>query len=131
MALIPLTILVPLIAAGVLGAARPFSNRAFADVVGLGASIAVFVLCAILTHRAAHHELVYWFGGWRPHDGVARGISFAFGALGAGFATFCAALMVAALVFSRRFIEVVDHLFGRERAEAIRRELGRSRGPER
>jgi hypothetical protein len=29
------------------------------------------------------------------------------------------------------FVEVVDHLFGRERAEAIRRELGRSRGPER
>ncbi len=29
------------------------------------------------------------------------------------------------------FVEVVDHLFGRERAEAIQRELGRSRGPER
>ena len=29
------------------------------------------------------------------------------------------------------FVEVADHLFGRERAEAIRRELGRSRGPER
>jgi multicomponent Na+:H+ antiporter subunit D len=111
MALIPLTILVPLIAAGLLAAARPFSNRAFADAVALGASIAVLVLCAILTHRAADHDLVYWFGGWRPHHGVALGISFAFGALGAGFATFCAALMVAALVFSRRFMEVVDHLF--------------------
>ena len=111
MALIPLTILVPLIAAGLLGAARTFSSRAFADVVALGASIAVLVLCAILTHRAARHDLVYWFGGWRPHHGVALGISFAFGALGAGFATFCAALMVAALIFSRRFMEVVDHLF--------------------
>jgi hypothetical protein len=29
------------------------------------------------------------------------------------------------------FVEVVDHLFGRERADAVRRELGRSRGPER
>jgi hypothetical protein len=29
------------------------------------------------------------------------------------------------------FVEVVEHLFGRERAEAIRRELGRTRGPER
>jgi hypothetical protein len=27
------------------------------------------------------------------------------------------------------FVEVVDHIFGRERAEAVRRELGRSRGP--
>ena len=111
MALIPLTILVPLLAAGLLAAARPISKRAFADAVALLASITVLVLCAILTHRAAHHDLVYWFGGWRPHHGVALGISFAFGALGAGFATFCAALMVAALVFSWRFMEVVDHLF--------------------
>ena len=29
------------------------------------------------------------------------------------------------------FVEVVDHLFGRERAEAVRRELRRDRGPER
>ncbi|MDQ6806408.1 MAG: NADH-quinone oxidoreductase subunit D, partial [Actinomycetota bacterium] len=111
MALIPLTILVPLLAAGVLTAARPVSNRAFADVVALGASLAVLVFCAILTQRAAHHELVYWFGGWHPHHGVALGISFAFGSLDAGFATFCAALMVAALVFSWRFMEGVNVLF--------------------
>ncbi len=111
MALIPLTILVPLIAAGVLTATRPISSRRFADVVALGASIAVLVLCAILVHRAAHHDLVYWFGGWHPHHGVALGISFAFGALGAGFATFCAALMVAALLFSWHFMEGVSTLF--------------------
>jgi len=111
MALIPLTILVPLLAAGLLTAARLVSGRTFADVVALGATATVLVLCAILTHRAAHHDLVYWFGGWRPHHGVALGISFAFGALGAGFATFCAALMVAALVFSWRSMENIDTLF--------------------
>jgi multicomponent Na+:H+ antiporter subunit D len=111
MALIPLTILVPLVAAGVLTAVRPISGRTFADMVALGASLAVLVLCAILTHRAAAHDLVYWFGGWHPHHGVALGISFAFGALGAGCAAFCAALMVAALVFSWRFMEGVDSLF--------------------
>ena len=111
MALIPLAVLVPLIAAGALSAVRPFTGRTFADIVALGASLAVLVLCAILTHRAAHHDLVYWFGAWRPHHGVALGISFAFGALGAGFATFSAALMVAALVFSWRFMEHVTALF--------------------
>ncbi|MGI8903044.1 MAG: complex I subunit 5 family protein [Solirubrobacteraceae bacterium] len=111
MSLIPLTILVPLLAAGVLAAARPVCSRAFADAVALLAAVSVLVLCAILMQRSAHRELVYWFGGWRPHHGVALGISFAFGALGAGFATFCAALMVAALIFSWRFMEVVDHLF--------------------
>ncbi|MGH2872399.1 MAG: complex I subunit 5 family protein, partial [Solirubrobacteraceae bacterium] len=111
MALVPLTVLVPLVAAALLAAARPVANRAFADAVAIGASIAVLVLCAILTGRASRHELVYWFGGWRPHDGVALGISFAFGALGAGFATFCSALMVGAFVFSLRFMEDVDQLF--------------------
>ena len=27
------------------------------------------------------------------------------------------------------FVEVVDHIFGRERAEVVRREMGRDRGP--
>ncbi len=111
MTLIPLTILVPLIAAGVLTAVRPVSNRTFADIVTLSASVAVLVLCAILVHRAWHHDLVYWFGGWSPQHGVALGISFTFGVLGAGFATFCAALMVAALVFSWRFMQEVNALF--------------------
>jgi multicomponent Na+:H+ antiporter subunit D len=111
MTLIPLTILVPLIAAGVLTAVRPVSNRTVADLVALVASLAVLVLCAILVHRAWHHDLVYWFGGWRPYHGVALGISFAFGVLGAGFATFCSALMIAALVFSWRFMEDVNALF--------------------
>jgi hypothetical protein len=29
------------------------------------------------------------------------------------------------------FVEVVEHLFGRDRAEAVRRELRRDRGPDR
>ncbi len=111
MTLIPLTILVPLIAAALLSAARPLFGRTFADLVALLTALAVLVMCAILTHRAAQHDLVYWFGGWRPRHGVALGISFAFGSLGAGFATFCAALMVAALVFSWRFMEEVNALF--------------------
>ncbi len=73
MTLIPLTILVPLIAAGGLTAVRSVAGRRFADAVALGASLAVLVLCAILTQRASHHDLVYWFGGWRPQHGVALG----------------------------------------------------------
>ncbi|TMK67994.1 MAG: NADH-quinone oxidoreductase subunit D [Actinobacteria bacterium] len=111
MTLVPLTILVPLVAAGLLAASRPLASRLLADVTALGAAVAVLVMCAILTHRASHGEIVYWWGAWRPHGGVSLGISFAFDSLGAGFATFAAALMVAALVFSWRFFETVDHLY--------------------
>src|SRR5438105_12179578 len=106
MTLVPLTILVPLVAAGLLAATRPLASRLLADIVALGATAAVLVMCAILTHRASHGEIVYWWGAWRPHGGVALGVSFAFDSLGAGFATFASALMVAALVLSSRFFEV-------------------------
>src|SRR5436309_8115320 len=102
MTLVPLTVLVPLIAAGLLAATRSVASRLMADIVALGASLAVLVMCLILTHRASHGEVVYWWGHWKPHGGVALGISFAFGPLDAGLAAFAAALMVGALVFSWR-----------------------------
>ena len=111
MALVALALLVPLSAAGLLALTRPLANRIVADAVALVAATAVFILCAILASRASHHEVVYWFGGWKPDHGVALGISFAFGALGAGCAAFCAALTVAALTFSWRVMEVEGHLF--------------------
>jgi multicomponent Na+:H+ antiporter subunit D len=112
MALAPITVLVPLIAAALLAALRPVATRTIADVVSLTATLAVLVMCAILVGRASHETIVYWWGAWTPRDGgVALGIDFAFGALGAGMATFAAALMVAALVFSWRFLTIVDQLF--------------------
>ena len=112
MAVVPLTVLVPLLAAALVAALRPFTGRIVADTVAIVATIATLVLCLIALGRAADHTVVYWWGAWTPRDGgVALGIDFAFGPLDAGLAAFAAALMVAAMVFSWRFLAVIEHLY--------------------
>jgi multicomponent Na+:H+ antiporter subunit D len=112
MAYVPLTVLVPMIAAALLAAIRPVANRLVADTVALVAATATFVLCCVAVGHAADQTVVYWWGAWTPRaDHVALGIDFAFGPLDAGMAAFAAALTVAALLFSWRFLKVIDHLF--------------------
>jgi multicomponent Na+:H+ antiporter subunit D len=87
-------------------------SRLVADSLGLLAGSASATICAILLARSIEHgPLVYWFGGWRPHGGVALGISFAVDPLGAGMAGLAAVLVTAALVFSARYFDTVGHLF--------------------
>jgi multicomponent Na+:H+ antiporter subunit D len=110
-AIAPLTIAVPLIVAGVLAGTASVASRRFADIVSLATAAAVTTLCAILLVRSGRHEVVYWFGGWHPRDGVALGIGFAIDSLGAGLATFAGAIMCAALLFSWRHLETVSHVY--------------------
>src|SRR3954465_15320355 len=86
-------------------------RRLAADLVGIAAAVATTVLCAILLSRSGGHELVHWFGGWTPHDGVALGISFAIDPIGAGLATFIGVLTTAALLFSWRHMQAIGHAF--------------------
>jgi multicomponent Na+:H+ antiporter subunit D len=112
MTLVPLTVLVPLVAAALLVALRPLGSRLLADAIATGTTLAVLVMCAILLGRAGDRTIVYWWGAWTPRPGgVALGIDFAFGPIGAGMATFAAALMLAALVFSWRFMQIADQLY--------------------
>ncbi|OLE38733.1 MAG: hypothetical protein AUG48_01020 [Actinobacteria bacterium 13_1_20CM_3_68_9] len=103
MAVAPLTVAVPLLAAGALTAIATRISRRGAEVVALAATVAVTGLCAILLARTASGLEVYWFGGWHPHDGIAIGVSFAIDAIGAGLATLVSVLMVAALVLMWRY----------------------------
>src|SRR3954451_24982402 len=99
----PYAVVVPLIAAGLLTGLATRLNRAVAEVVALGAAVAVVTLCAVLLVRVASGTGVYWFGGWDPRGGLAIGVSFTVDAFGAGLATLCAVLMVAALVLMSRY----------------------------
>src|SRR4051812_7896933 len=99
----PYAVVVPLIAAGLLTGVATKLNRAIAEVVALGAAIAVATLCVILLARVVSGTEVYWFGGWEPRAGLAIGVSFTVDAFGAGLATLCAVLMVAALVLMWRY----------------------------
>jgi multicomponent Na+:H+ antiporter subunit D len=108
--LVPLTVAVPLIAATVLAGTAPFASRRFADLLSLATAAAVGVMCGLLMARSGH-DLVYWFGGWEPRHGLAIGIAFTVGPLGAGLATFASVIVLTALLFSWRHLETVNHVF--------------------
>src|SRR5215212_1727731 len=101
----PLAVAVPLLAAGLLTAGATRINKAVAEVVALGAALAVVAFCTVLLERTTSGAEIYWFGGWETHRGIAVGVSFAVDAFGAGLATLCSVLMVAALVLMWRYRE--------------------------
>jgi multicomponent Na+:H+ antiporter subunit D len=106
-----LLVVIPLLAASGLVGAVAISRRLFLDVVSIGVAIVVTVLGCLLLSRSGRELIVYWFGAWRPRDGIALGISFAIDPLGAGLAAFIAVLFVMAFTFSYRYFVVVGPLF--------------------
>ena len=110
-ALVPLTVVVPLLAAAGLVGAVAISRRLFVDLVSLGVALAVAAFAGLLLEDASHGTIVYWFGGWEPRDGIALGISFAIDPIGAGLALFIALMFAMAFAFSFRYFRVVGPLF--------------------
>jgi multicomponent Na+:H+ antiporter subunit D len=106
-----LPVALPLLVAAALAATASFPWRRLADAVSLVTAGAVTVLCTLLLVRSLDGTLVYWFGGWRPRDGIALGISFVIDPLGAGLAAFVGLLMCAALIFCWRHFESISHIF--------------------
>ena len=110
-ALPALPVAVPLLVAAALVGLGPVIRRKVADAVALATAVAVSALCAALLARTAGGPVVYWFGGWRPRDGVALGVAFTVDPVGAGLATLAGVLAVAALVYSWRIFEAVSPLY--------------------
>src|SRR5919201_4708976 len=108
MALAPLAVAAPLIVATLLAAGAGKIRRPTADGAAIAAVAASCVLCALLLARTGAGDVVTWFGGWHPQGGVAIGVDFAVDGIGAGLATFVAALAIAALVFSARYLEAEE-----------------------
>src|SRR5205085_11144771 len=77
----------------------------------IAAAVTTTALCALLAYGARDHDLVYWFGGWRPAHGVALGIDFDVDLASAAIATLAALLATASLVFSWRYFDEVGVLF--------------------
>jgi multicomponent Na+:H+ antiporter subunit D len=107
-----LPVFVPLFGAAVLVMLRHCLPRVLTDVLAVAAGVAVVTLCALLLAHVAHHgPFAYWMGGWRPSHLVTIGISFSVDPIGAGLATFSAALVTAALIYSWHYFEAADGLF--------------------
>lgn len=75
------------------------------DLVAALTAVGTTVMCVVLLVGASDHRLIYWFGGWRPHGGIALGISFAIDPLGAGAAVFAGVLFTAALAYSPAYFQ--------------------------
>ncbi|HZE06484.1 MAG TPA: proton-conducting transporter membrane subunit, partial [Solirubrobacteraceae bacterium] len=104
--LAPLAVAVPLLGAAVMAAVHPLVSRMVADLLSIAVALATTAMTLVLLVDVGRGISVYWFGGWHPHAGVAIGIDFAVTAIGAGLAAFVALLMVLALLYSVRFVDV-------------------------
>jgi multicomponent Na+:H+ antiporter subunit D len=111
MALASLAILVPLLAAVVLGGTTSLRRRRAADAVALAATAAALGLSLALVARGSDRTIVAWLGGWHPRDGVAVGIDLVADPLAAGLAAFAALLTVAGLVVAWHQVDTASHLF--------------------
>jgi len=108
-----LSVVVPLLAAAAILAARPLFRRSrrVPDVVAVGVSASVAVMLLFLVIRTYRADSTYWFAGFRPVRGVAIGIDFEAGPLSAGLACVGATAMTASLVFSWRYFTQVGTYF--------------------
>jgi len=109
--LVPLPVAIPLLTAAALTAFGYWCGRRLDDLIAIVATAATLVISLLLVFRSNDHDLVYWFGGWKPSNGVALGISFTVDPGGAAVATLVATLALAALVFSWRYFDEVGTLF--------------------
>ncbi len=110
-ALVPLPVAIPLVAAAALTAAGHVSARRLDDLVGIGVAAASTVISTLLILHTLDHDVVYWFGGWKPRHGVALGIAFDVEPLGAALAALAGALMTATFLFAWRYFDEVGTLF--------------------
>lgn len=106
-----LPVIAPLLAAALLGAFHRILNQRFAFYISYLAALTVIAASAYLALQSFSGQIVYWFGNWQPRNGVALGISFVIGPLGAGMACLTGLLMLMALLVSSRYFDTVGSLF--------------------
>lgn len=109
--LVPLPVALPLLAAAALMAVGRFVPAWVGDLVAGVVSAAVTALAVVLLTRTGEHDLVYWFGGWRPSHGIALGIAFDVDGAGAALAALAGVLMMASVVFSWRYFDATGPLY--------------------
>ena len=104
-AIAALSVALPLLGAAAIAAFGRYANPHVLNLAATAVAGAVTVVAVLLVLRSANHDLVYWFGGWRPRHGIAIGIAFTVDPFGAALAALAGALMTAALVFSYSYFE--------------------------
>jgi multicomponent Na+:H+ antiporter subunit D len=104
-AVIPASVVVPLIGAALMAGFSGLLPRWVRDVITIAVAIATCTLTLILMVSSAGRPMIYWFSGWRPAGGMVIGVDYAVGPLGAGMASLAGLLVCAALVYCWRYFD--------------------------
>jgi multicomponent Na+:H+ antiporter subunit D len=104
-AVVPASVAVPLAAAALMAAFSRLLTRRARDLIAIAVALATTTLTLILMAASAGRPMIYWFSGWRPSGGMAIGIDYAVGPLGAGMASLAGVLASAALVYCWRYFD--------------------------
>jgi multicomponent Na+:H+ antiporter subunit D len=107
----PLLVAIPLLAATVTAGFDHLTPQPVQDALVVAASLVTTALAFLLLWHAESHEVVHWFGGWRPQQGVALGIDFAVGPLAAGMCAVIGLVVTLALLYSLTFLREAARLF--------------------
>ena len=109
--LVSLPVVVPLLTAAVLAGSAHFLGRRADDIAGIAAATATTGLSIALVVQSLDHDLVYWFGGWKPRHGLALGVAFDVEPLSAALAALAGLLATAVFVYAWRYFDEVGTLF--------------------
>ena len=107
----PLLVAIPLLAATVTAGFDHLTPQPVQDALVVAASLVTTALAFLLLWHAESHEVVHWFGGWRPQQGVALGIDFAVGPLAAGMCAVIGLVVTLVLLYSLTFLREAARLF--------------------
>jgi multicomponent Na+:H+ antiporter subunit D len=102
--LLPLPVAIPLLAAAVTVAGTHVFPRRVEYAIAIAAVTATCVFTFLIAFASMQHEIVHWYGGWRPRSGVAIGIAFTADPLGAGLAALVSLLVLLMLIYSIAYV---------------------------
>jgi multicomponent Na+:H+ antiporter subunit D len=109
--LLPLPVAIPLVGAALITAGDHVVPRVAKDAIGIAAAAATFAIGVVLCFESGRHELVHWFGGWHPRDGLALGIAFQLDPLGAAMCALAGLVVLLALVYSLVYLDEAASFF--------------------
>src|SRR5918912_832220 len=109
--LLAFPVALPLAGAAFVAATDDWTPDAVKEIPAMVVAAATAVISTILLVRSEQTDLVHWFGGWHPRHGLALGIGFVVGPIGAGMAALVGVLVPASLVFSWRYMEEASRIY--------------------
>lgn len=111
-ALVPLLLAVPLLGAALLAVLNRLLSGVGVAVVGVGTAVATTAMAlAVMAHTAGAGDIVYWFGGWTPRDGMALGVVFVADPAASACLAMGGLLATASLLYAAFYFGELSRLF--------------------